>query len=351
MSIVAPEHASRPEAGVRPLPDRAPTGPRLSVTVLNYNYGRYLTRCLDSIIAQTFYDFEVIILDDCSTDNSLEVVQPYLEDPRFRLVAHEKNVGCMDSLIEAGGVHPTGELISVISADDVVLSNRAFERQVELMTRDPATSFCYAAWSYLDAEDRHIADVQPWTEDHIWSGEDEFREFCTRYYVLHSGTIIRRSAYVAVGGFDPRMEYTHDNALWAVLCGVGSVAYVAEPLYGYRTHGANRSQSSAAVQRTIDEFLQLIDAGFAGLPDGPTKSDRRLYRRARQTALSSVATMKIFAGDPVGGWRSLAYAARKSPIEAIVQPRILSLLAASIVGPTRLRTARSLARRVVRRAR
>src|SRR5688500_8060750 len=67
--------------------------PTPSVTVLNYNYGSYLPRCLESILEQTYQDFELIVIDDCSTDNSLEVVKPYLSDPRVRLVSHAKNVG------------------------------------------------------------------------------------------------------------------------------------------------------------------------------------------------------------------------------------------------------------------
>src|SRR5207244_4000882 len=61
------------------------TNPLLSVTVLNYNYARFLPGCLDSILRQSFQDFELIVIDDCSTDGSLEVIRPYLSDPRVRL--------------------------------------------------------------------------------------------------------------------------------------------------------------------------------------------------------------------------------------------------------------------------
>src|SRR4051812_34884538 len=82
--------------------------PTLSVTVLNYNYGTYLPGCLDSILGQTFRDFELIVIDDTSSDNSLEVIKPYLADPRVRLVAHKKNVGYGGSLIEGTETCSTG---------------------------------------------------------------------------------------------------------------------------------------------------------------------------------------------------------------------------------------------------
>src|SRR3954452_11728872 len=109
------------------------TVPTLSVTVLNYNYGAYLPACLDSILGQTFRDFELIVIDDCSTDNSVEVIQPYLADPRVRLVAHQKNVGYCGSLIEGTETQSTGEYVTVISADDLVRRPDAFERQIALL--------------------------------------------------------------------------------------------------------------------------------------------------------------------------------------------------------------------------
>src|SRR5512146_3551728 len=98
--------------------------PILSVTVLNYNYAHYLPQCLDSILRQTWNDFELILINDRSTDNSLEVIQPYLADPRIRLVDHQQNKGYISSLIE-GSELSRGRYITVISADDYCVSNRA----------------------------------------------------------------------------------------------------------------------------------------------------------------------------------------------------------------------------------
>src|SRR5215217_6817411 len=121
----------------------APVGvrPTLSVTVLNYNYGAYLPGCLDSILRQTFRDFELIVIDDCSSDDSLDVVRPYLADPRVRLVAHKQNVGYGGSLIEGTETCSTGEYVTVISADDLVHQPDAFERQIALLQAHPQASF------------------------------------------------------------------------------------------------------------------------------------------------------------------------------------------------------------------
>jgi glycosyltransferase involved in cell wall biosynthesis len=305
--------------------------PSLSVTVLNYCYGHYIRSSLESILSQSFVDFELIVIDDCSTDDSADLIRPYLSDPRVRFIEHEQNQGFVASLME-GVRESRGRYITVISADDVVLDREAFERQVRLLESDHNTSFCYAGWQYIDQRGVGINAVDPWPVDHIWSGEDEFREFCTRFYVLHTGTLIRRSAYEAVGGYDTSIVYTLDNTLWSVLCSAGSVAYATGPLYGYRTHGANMSHSEVATRTTIDEFVRLIDLGFNSLPDGLTKSDRGLRRRARQAALASVATMQIFGGNSISGWRALAYAASLSPSETLFQRRVLALIGRTILG-------------------
>jgi hypothetical protein len=305
--------------------------PRLSVTVLNYNYGHYIEHCLRSILSQSYTDFEVIVIDDCSTDDSIHAIEPFLQDARVRLIAHTQNAGFVRSLIE-GTEASWSPYLTVISADDFVLSATAFERQMALLEANPNTSFCYGSWIQMNSETEQVGDVVPYSEDHVWSGEREFKEFCTRLYVLHTGTILRRTAYQAVGGYDATIRYTLDCKMWSLLCGAGDVAFVAEPLYAYRTHGANMSRSLGAVRATTDELIDVVEVGFANLPDGPVKSDRRLRRRARQIALATVPSMQVFAGQPLEGWRTLAYGARRLPREALFQRRIISLAARTVLG-------------------
>src|SRR5258708_15590928 len=75
-------------------------GPRLSVTVLNYNYGRFLSKCLTSILSQSYTDFELIVIDDASTDESTQAIEPFLKDPPVRLIAHKQNAAFHRSLVE-----------------------------------------------------------------------------------------------------------------------------------------------------------------------------------------------------------------------------------------------------------
>jgi glycosyltransferase involved in cell wall biosynthesis len=310
--------------------------PRLSVTVLNYNYGHFVGECLHSILSQTYTDFEVIVIDDCSKDDSIHVIEPFLKDPRVRLIAHQQNAGFVRSLIE-GAEASSSPYMTVISADDFVLSTTAFERQIRLMETNPKTSFCYGSWILRDTNSVPDGEgvpysVIPFSEDHVWKGDREFAHLCSWYYVLHSGTIVRRTAYEAVGGYDKSIQYTMDITLWSLLCGVGDVAYVAEPLYGYRLHGSNMSRSRVALRTTTDELNRMVDLAFANLSDGPVKSDRRLLRRARRFALITVPRTEIFAGRQLAGWKALAHGARLHPREALIQLQVVYLAARTLLG-------------------
>ena len=310
--------------------------PRLSVTVLNYNYGHFLGECLRSILSQTYTDFEVIVIDDCSKDDSLQVIEPFLKDPRVRLIAHKRNAGFVRSLIEGSEVSAS-PYMTVISADDFVLSPTAFEQQMRLMEANPKTTFSYGSWVMKDTQSTtEIEGVQlpviPFPEDHVWNGAEEFKHLCTWYYVLHSGTIVRRSAYEAVGGYDNTIRYTTDITLWSLLCGEGEVAYVAEPIYGYRLHGSNMSRSPVALRATTDELVRMVDLAFANLPNGPVKSDRALLRRARRFALITVPRTEVFAGRQIAGWRALAYGASLHPREALIQRQVIYLAVRTLLG-------------------
>ncbi len=149
--------------------------PLLSVTVLNYNYAQYLPVCLDSILGQTFRDFELIIINDCSKDNSLEVLQPYLADPRVRLVDHQINKGFVVSLIEGTDLS-RGKYVTVISADDYCISPLAFARLIEMMESEDAPAFAYSAYGQYgdDGVCRYVRRTHP--ASYIRSGLDEFRE-------------------------------------------------------------------------------------------------------------------------------------------------------------------------------
>lgn len=305
--------------------------PMLSVTVLNYNYAHYLPQCLDSILRQTWTDFELLLINDRSTDNSLEVIEPYLADPRIILINHEQNRGYIASLIE-GSNRSRGKYITVISADDFCVSDGAFESLLNVLESDPEIAWAHSAFGRYRSDGSLLDFAQHHRHSYVRSGAEEYQDFLlTRIYILHSGVIIRRSAYDAVGGYNPEARFSCDDNLWLMLCSQGKSAYSAEELFGYRLHGQNMSHSYEHVRHSVREHIGAIDSSFALMRSEPGITNG-LYLQGVKKALTIHAEDAIFAGRIRVGWFGFWCAMRIHPMWTIFQLRTLHLVARTLLG-------------------
>lgn len=306
--------------------------PLLSVTVLNYNYAHYLPICLDSILRQTFRDFELILINDKSTDNSLDVIGPYLADPRVRLVDHAQNKGFMRSLIEGADLS-RGPYITVISADDWIIDPTAFEKQIAVMEQDQDVAFVYTDYGCYTSNDTCTYLMHPAPESYVKPGLEAFKDIIISRSPLHSGTIIRKTAYEKIGGYDPNTLYAVDTKMWVGLCLVGKVAYVNEVLYAYRIHNQNMSRSKEVVHKSITEVLNLIDWSFGLMSPEQRSSLGWLYKKAVRKALASYTILFTFQFNELRlGWYYFWIAFRMRPAETLFQNTILVLILRTILG-------------------
>ena len=319
------------------------TAPTLSVTVLNYNYARYLPECLDSILKQTFADFELIVINDCSTDNSLEVIEPYLADPRVRLVNHGQNKGYIASLIEGSQIS-RGKYITVISADDFCVSNRAFENLVRPMEADGEAVFAYSAHGQYADDGTRVYLRRPHLESFVRAGYEEYRDIVQENYILHSGVIIRSTAYAAVGGYDPTARYACDTILWLMLCAQGKVVYSADELYAYRRHDSNMSVSTNGIRGGLQEHLRGIDESFVVMRGKPNITDA-LHVQAIKKNLTAPALDNIFSNRPLAAWYAYWCGLRMHPLLTLFQSRTLILILRTVLGPEQFGAVRSVLRR------
>ena len=297
---------------------RAPR-PRLSVTVLNYNYARYLPSCIESILEQTFADFELVIIDDCSTDDSEEILRKYAGDRRVRIIRHESNRGYVASLIEGAEANPATELLTVVSADDMVVDREAFARQVAALDQTPAAAFCFSAYWTVDADGVVGVTVQaPLSDAEAVPGQKFLAYYLTRtgMHVLHTGAVIRRSAYERAGRYRPDLRYAVDFAMWGMLALEGDAVYRSAPLYGYRVHRGQMSKSLAGVKKTLREVLSSIDAVFdkAGERQLALSVSRG---QAIRFHLFSEALPDAFKGDRWMALRRVAAALSVRPLQAL----------------------------------
>ena len=308
-----------------------PTAPLLSVTVLNYNYGHFLATCLNSILKQTFTDFELILINDKSTDNSLEVIKPYLADPRVRLVDHGENQGFTRSLIE-GAELSRGKYLTVISADDWVVEMAAFEKQIAVMEQDPQIAFVFTTYGQYKDEQHCTYERRLPGGSQLWSGREAFCNLVLDRYPLHSGTIIRKTAYEAIGGYDPKLRYSVDAQMWLYLCHTGKVAYIDEHLYAYRFHPTNMSRNMEAVHLGLHEVLAIIDQSF-GMFSAPVRRELTwLYKKAVRQTMITPAIFNIFQDNYRTGWFYFWVAVKIRPIETVVQKGVVILFLRTLLG-------------------
>lgn len=246
----------------------AKSTPKVSVIVPNYNHARFLHQRIDTILAQTFQDFELVLLDDCSTDGSRSILSSYASDPRVRLEFNEKNSGSTFKQWNKGVRLALGEYVWIAESDDRA-DEKFLGRLVAVLDRDSRVALVNCRSWRVDADDRlegyadfdlETVDPQKWTKDFNADGYEEccnyFVRFCPVYNA--SSALFRKSVYDQVGGADENLRFCGDWKLWAAMALTGRVAHVSDPLNYYRAHGANTTEESKLMGLAAMEYLHVI---------------------------------------------------------------------------------------------
>jgi glycosyltransferase involved in cell wall biosynthesis len=304
--------------------------PLLSVTVNNYNYGRYLGQTIKSIQRQTFDDFELILIDNASSDDSLDVMHRYASaDPRLRIVAHAQNEGMFASLRESCELS-RGRYRVPVEADDWVLAPDAFEVQVDMLERHPSMAFVYSSLTMMGSDGSVHHMSRPYEADTVLAGEDAVEDILS-FALTHTGMMMRMDALRATDGYGENFPHVIDMLLGVRLCEVGDVGYIDRPLYAFRQHDTNL-HLRPQVKVVEREVLPVIDAAFSGpipsrLPDAPA-----VRKRVTRRALVHLSTQYIFVGELRTGWRLYWESCKAEPVATVAQPRTLSLVSRSVLG-------------------
>ncbi|MBD2022176.1 glycosyltransferase family 2 protein [Leptolyngbya sp. FACHB-36] len=217
--------------------------PPVSVLLPAYNSQRYVAETVESILAQTMSDFELIIIDDGSTDDTLKILQQYAaKDSRIRLSSHE-NQGVSRTRNQLLA-QAQGEIIAVMDADDVALPDR-FARQLEFLQTHPEVVCVGAAHEVIDEEGRLLTCLILPEDD----AEIQRQALAGHGSICHPCAMIRRSALLQVGGYDERLLSAHDLDLWLKLGEVGQLANLKDVLMRYRINTQSVSAKNPKEQR------------------------------------------------------------------------------------------------------
>jgi glycosyltransferase involved in cell wall biosynthesis len=242
--------------------------PKVSVVVPNYNHARYLRQRIESVLRQTFRDFELILLDDCSTDDSRSILSEFESEPRVRLDFNAINSGSTFKQWNKGVRLARGKYIWIAESDDYA-DERLLERFVAVLEADPEVAYAYCLSWGVNAEnqtngfaDLYLRNLSPerWRSDFVVDGREECRNYFVRANTVPnaSAVVFRKAAYEAVGGADENYRICGDWKLWAAMAVSGKVAYFGEPFNFFRFHDASVRNTSKYGGRDVAEYLKVI---------------------------------------------------------------------------------------------
>lgn len=216
--------------------------PRVSVIMPAYNCQRFVREAVSSILAQTFRDFEFIIIDDGSTDGTTrELTTLATGDSRVRLVSRP-NTGYTKAINEAMSL-ATAPLIARMDADDISLPER-LALQVAKFDAEPDLVLLGGSFTFIDDAGRQIRRFTP-PADHA---ELDHLAFTGGNPFCHPLVMFRRDAYDRVGGYDSAFEPSEDIDLWLKLAEVGRVSCLPDLLLLYRQHAGSVSEQRQTKQ-------------------------------------------------------------------------------------------------------
>lgn len=222
--------------------------PRVSVIMAVYNGGQYLKESINSVLNQTFSDFEFIIINDGSTDNTSKVLDSF-NDPRIIRLKNEKNIGLVKSLNRGISV-ARGEFIARIDADDMSHLDR-FQKQMDFLKNHPEVGVLGTAIENIDASG-HRLSISSQPENHeliLWKMIFE----CA---IIHPTVMMRKAVIVKVGGYNEKFAQIEDAELWGRLAAVTHFANLKDILHVRRMHRRSKSELESGSKTQSQERYQ-----------------------------------------------------------------------------------------------
>ena len=228
---------------------------KVSVIVPAYNAMTYLPKTIDSVLEQTFTDFEVIIVNDGSSDD-IEKWVDTITDNRVRLIS-QKNQGAATAR-NTGIAHAKGEYIAFLDSDDLWEQTK-LEKQVNCLDNNPDVGLVYAWISSIDENGNNRGKIfANNAEGYVWEKLIE-----ENIVMSGSAAMVRRDCFEKLGVFDQNLRFAEDWEMWIRIARNYSFAAIKEPLVYYRHHPNNKSQHYI---KKIDNFRLIIEKSFESVP-------------------------------------------------------------------------------------
>jgi len=292
--------------------------PLVSVIIPTYNRSEMLKRALESVRAQTFPDYEIVVIDDGSEDDTPRLVASLPGPIRYVRIEQAGPAAARNAGIEAAA----GELLAFLDSDDEWLPEH-LARTVPILQERQEVGLVYHAYHRVDESGRRI----PLRRNRPQPGGRVTGALFAYDFILPSTVVCRRSLVCRAGAFDSRMVPSEDYDLWLRMSLLCEFAFVGEPLALRRIHAGNISRQRKARNEIVRAILK---ERFCSELGGREVIRPQLSRAVLAKAFYRSGRLLWLAGHRASARQLLRHALRYRP----AYPRAILVLAAATVGPT-----------------
>jgi glycosyltransferase involved in cell wall biosynthesis len=233
--------------------------PRVSVVVPTYNQARFIAATVESALAQTYPDVEIIVVDDGSTDDTQAVLSAYRDSVHC---IHQQNRGLAGAR-NTGFLASRGDYLLFLDSDDLIHPDK-LAAHVSVLEAEPGFGLVYSAWRQISPDGTQVlGEVRPNRQGQLLK-----ELLLRRFFFFASAAVLRRECIEQVGLFDESLRWSEDADMWLRLARAGyAFGYIDRPLLHYRIHAESMTASISPAQ--VRGWLAGLDKFFAdpNLPD------------------------------------------------------------------------------------
>jgi len=240
--------------------------PKISVCIPSYNCAPYLDEAIASVLGQTYADFELLVIDDCSTDGSWQIIRRHADrDARIRASRNDGNLGMVANWNRCLELS-RGEYVRYLFADDLLASPACLERMAALLDADPEVSLVASARTIIDERSTVLKTASRFPDGLVEGGEKIIRRclYEGRNLIGEPSVVMFRRSQ-AERGFSVSYKQFVDLEMWFHLLEKGKFAYIGEPLSSFREHPTQQTKVNLQRMLHIDESFLLLEE-YLGKP-------------------------------------------------------------------------------------
>lgn len=225
--------------------------PLVSVAMTCYNQGHYIKDAIKSVVEQTYDNWQLVIVNDCSTDKSLKIINRIIKEygieDKTKIITHEKNYGYGTSLGRAIK-ESDGELVAVVDSDDALATSKALKICVETHAKHPNAAMTYSNYIECRAD---LSRKKVYKTKQIPKG----KAYLGGIWRVSHLKVLKKKYYDMTAGINPKLKQTVDKDLTLRIEEVGKLIYIDADLYFYRHHEDNLSRS---VERKDPKYKRFV---------------------------------------------------------------------------------------------